>query len=358
MSDLSSSFGDSTFDDAFDASDFSEEPGVRSTVFITDVVDAFEDAGIPYVTLNGWKTRGRSSGQGFRAAPRGIIVHHTASQTSLDNDVNYMTYNAQYSPIANLYIGRGGEVVVMAAGGCNHAGSGSGTSWGSSVPENSANSYAIGIECGNNGVGEYWPQAQRERLIQVCAVLMDRYAIPINELRAHFEWAPWRKIDPAGPPAPYFQLPNDSSRRWNMDSFRHAVTIYDPHTEEYVKTNEFAVLTAPQRLVDSRDFGLEDGRVGSDLPGDRDSITITIPNWTDEVAVEVTITLVDPRRYGFATAWNGVGNPPTASSCNTQAGIAAIANTTTVALNGDTFEIFVKGDSHIVVDLVGVYFNR
>jgi len=220
-------FGDDGFEDGFDLSDLNV--GVQSMsssgFYLDDIVHVLENAGIPTLAEPGWPRRGRSGGSGLKGPPRGIIVHHTASQTSAQNDVNYITYNAQYAPISQLYISREGVVHVCAGGGANHAGSGSGEWWGSSVPNDSANSYTIGIECGNNGVGEFWPEVQRRRMVEVCAILANHYDVPIDEVRAHYEWAPDRKIDPAGPPEPYMH-PTDGSRRWDMNRFRADVTAW------------------------------------------------------------------------------------------------------------------------------------
>jgi hypothetical protein len=83
------------------------------------------------------------------------------------------------------------------------------------------NSSAIGIEAGNNGVGETWTPVQQDTFVALCRVLCDSYGIPIDHVHAHFEWAPSRKIDPAG-----------NSRyaaggaSWDMDAFRGDVHYY------------------------------------------------------------------------------------------------------------------------------------
>ena len=341
-------FGDISADDFFDASDYQSEPSTQANIFLTDLPDIFEGAEIPFTELDGWRTRGRRGGEGFKAGPLAITVHHTASNTSEANDVNYMTFNAQYRPIANLYIGREGQVVIMTGGASNHAGSGSGVPWGSVVPDNSMNSYGIGIECANNGVGQSWSQAQRDRIVQVCAVLAAAYNIPLLEVHAHYEWAPWRKIDPAGPPAPDYMLPSDGSLRWDMPKFRADVAAYQTPGDS-VMSDVTEILNPARRLLDSRDFGQEDGRIPAE-----GVTTITVPNAGDAVAAMVTITAVDPDGAGFMTVWAGGSRPEV--SCLNYVDRQTIANTTTVPLtDAGKFQLFSKADSHVVVDLVALY---
>ena len=57
--------------------------------------------------------------------------------------------------MANLYLDRGGTWWVLAAGATNT--NGKGGPWGP-IPANSANSRVIGIEAGNNGIGEPGPR--------------------------------------------------------------------------------------------------------------------------------------------------------------------------------------------------------
>ena len=144
------------------------------------------------------------------------MVHHTASGAGSDGqaDVNYCCYGSADEPLANLYLNRAGKVWVMAAGATNTNGSGH-DSWGGGVPDDSMNTHAIGIEAANNGTGEVWPQAQQEAYAKLVQALQDAYLIGTNNVREHAEWAPGRKIDPAGPSR------WASSGTWNGNNFRN-----------------------------------------------------------------------------------------------------------------------------------------
>jgi hypothetical protein len=61
------------------------------------------------------------------------------------------------------------------------------------------NSHAIGVEIGNDGRGERYTWPQQESVLKVGTALSLAYGIRSDHHRAHFEWAPGRKIDPAGP---------------------------------------------------------------------------------------------------------------------------------------------------------------
>jgi len=122
--------------------------------------------------------------------------------------------------VANLYLDRQGIVYVMAAGATNTNGSGGPLD---NVPADSMNSYAIGIEAGNDGVGEPWPHAQQAGYVQLVNALRGAYGIPTGHVRAHFEWAPSRKVDPAGPSQWSKPSGGGSGNMWNMDAFRASV---------------------------------------------------------------------------------------------------------------------------------------
>lgn len=191
-------------------------------MFLLGLASVLRANGLHVVEVAGWQSRTRSSEpNGYRGgAPSHVMVHHTASPPSTDGaqDVNYII-SAPTAPIANLYIDRRGRVHVIAAGPTNTNGKGSSAPWGGGVPVDSMNSWAIGIECANNGVGEPWPAVQTDALMDTCAALCVAYAIPVHHVRGHKEWAPGRKIDPAGP------SPWSSGNVWNMDAFRGSVAL-------------------------------------------------------------------------------------------------------------------------------------
>ena len=185
--------------------------------YLTDLATVLRGAGLHVTEVDGWHGRARSSGGYSSGRPTHVMVHHTASGPSSDGwpDVNYMTYSADARPVANLYVNRAGEWWVMAAGATNTNGSGGPLD---NVPADSMNTHAIGIEAGNGGTGEEWPDAQQTAYLTACSALCRHYGIPAGHVRAHSEWAPGRKVDPAGPSrwAPF-------GGTWPMDGFRSDV---------------------------------------------------------------------------------------------------------------------------------------
>ena len=193
-------------------------PTAATARFLTDLADVLRQAGLEVNEYAGWQQRSRSGG-GYAGAPVGIIVHHTASGQGSDgqNDASYMTERCEVAPMANLYLERSGRWWVLAAGATNT--NGKGGPWGR-IPANSANSKVIGIEAGNNGIGEAWPEGMQESYTTGVAALAKHYRVDTANVLAHHEWAPSRKVDPAGPSR--FGSINHSGS-WNMDVFRNEV---------------------------------------------------------------------------------------------------------------------------------------
>ena len=199
-----------------------------STHGFPNVVDVLRAAGVNVVEFEGWRNRSRSSG-GFNNL-MGILDHHTASQTTPANDLNYMVYGSPDAPVSNGLLDRTGTFTIIAAGASNHGGRGGGSAdgggetWVTSrgpVPPDASNSNCFGIECANNGVGEPYPVAQQDAYIKMNRALVDAYGmVPSMDIRSHAEWTPPRKIDPRGPSR---WQPANSSSPWNMNAFRDEV---------------------------------------------------------------------------------------------------------------------------------------
>lgn len=192
--------------------------------YLTDLAQVCRSIGYPVHEENGWQTRARSSGGYNAGLPNHVMCHHTASGPSSDgqSDVNYMCYGSDNRPVANLYLSRKGEIWVMAGGATNTNGKGH-DYWGGGVPNDSMNSYAIGIEAANNGVGEPWPEIQQMVYVELVNQLCAHYGIPNSHVRAHFEWAPDRKIDPAG--QSWYAT---GSNKWDMNMFRNDCSALGP----------------------------------------------------------------------------------------------------------------------------------
>src|SRR4029077_16497252 len=134
-----------------------------------------------------------------------------------DGDVAYIAHNAADAPLANLYLSRSGDVYVIAAGATNTNGAGS-APWPGGCPDDSMNTHAIGIEGASQGTGEAWPIGQQVAYTDMCAALCAAYSIDVDHVRAHFEWAPDRKIDPAGQ-----SMYASGASSWDMGVFRDDV---------------------------------------------------------------------------------------------------------------------------------------
>ena len=152
---------------------------------------------------DGWRTRGRP----YNFYPRGVLVHHTASGAQSGNfaSENIVTFGRSDlpGPLSQILLGRDGKVKVIAAGYSNHAGYG-GPHQG--IPANMGNTYLIGIEAENNGLGEPWSKQQLNAYYRLCAALLDWINVKdVNKVFAHKEWASGRKIDPAGINMDYFR---------------------------------------------------------------------------------------------------------------------------------------------------------
>lgn len=167
-------------------------------IWLVDLADIVNDAGIACRTWKGWETRSRKSG-GYEQL-WAVFVHHTASNASPDNDCRYMWENATDRPIGALYLARDGTVTVGAAGATNTQGKGGPckTSKGT-IPADQGNTYGLAVEAANAGTGEAWPTVQQDTYLTLCAALCAAYGLNVaTDICSHWEWTPGRKIDPAG----------------------------------------------------------------------------------------------------------------------------------------------------------------
>lgn len=201
---------------------------------LTDLADVMRSTGFHVVELAGWQTRSRAnnSGRYLNGRPTHIMVHHTASPATSHNttarelsEAKYCGINHPDKPVSNLYLGPSGIWYILAAGPSNTNGLGRDW-WGGGVPDNSMNSYAIAIEAGNDGVGELWPEVMLDSYVKGCYALCRAYDIPAHRVRAHFEWAPTRKIDPAAGRTSNRFNSGDRNGKFDMNKFRDEVNHY------------------------------------------------------------------------------------------------------------------------------------
>jgi len=190
------------------------------TIWLTKLAEVARRTGFPVVEVPGWQSRSRSSG-GLDTF-HGFSEHHTAESPMMDGaqSSNYQCFNASAKPISNAYVSRVPKIYIHAAGATNT--SGAGGPW-RKIPLNAANSNSFGLEIGNNGTGEVWPVDQQLCVVAFTAEMYLEYGAAlgwsIDDIFAHFEYAPTRKIDPWGP-----SMFNDYLRtKWNMNTFREAV---------------------------------------------------------------------------------------------------------------------------------------
>ena len=180
-------------------------------------------AGIPDVAwYPGWETRSRRSG-GFERL-LGVVCHHTATSASgsYEGYCRVAWTSHPERPVANINLGRNGEITVGVAGASNHAGKGGPRQFSKgSAGRDQGNINLIGIEALNTGVGEPWPDVQQDRYLALVAALNAGYgfAAATDEV-SHHEWTPSRKIDPAGPSR--FGSINRSGT-WDMNIFRSSI---------------------------------------------------------------------------------------------------------------------------------------
>jgi hypothetical protein len=189
--------------------------------YLVELADWLRQAGVRVVEYDGWQTRARSSGGYADGRPWGVMWHHTASSTSPENDASYMCHGSDSRPVANLLVARDGVVWVLAAGATNTNGKGGPWTWSrGTVPLDSMNTYAVGVEIANNGVGEPFPAVQVDAAFAVSTTLAARLGLPASDVCTHQRYAPDRKIDPSTAAAvqgSWRPRSSTSSGTWNLD---------------------------------------------------------------------------------------------------------------------------------------------
>ena len=311
--------------------------------YLTEMAQVLRGAGLPVKEVSGWQTRARGSG-GYDGNPSHIMVHHTASNTSAERDVQLMTFELQYAPLANLYIARDGVVWVMAGGATNTNGTGH-DSWGGGVPNNGMNRVAIGIEIGNTGVGELYPTAQQNSTMTATKALMAQYGIDANRVRAHFEWSPGRKIDPYGPS----RWNGHTNNYWNMAAFRGEAA--EPTGPTPLPPGDDMIHPiAPYRNSDTRAFGGPgidanvDHRFGIDYR--------KVP--ADAKAVALMVAVVPSGRSGWCDV-RPDGQPFQGTSTVNYGESGASNGSIVVGVKDLHFLVRLSQKAHVIVDVTGYW---
>ena len=203
-----------------------------SYVWLTDLDVALNNAGVPFVEVNehpadytgssSWRERGRPASTGQWYA-QGTLCHHTASPagTSDEAELNAILWGNSEAPgpISQFFVGRTGTIYLLAAGRANHGGRGIRPGHDAACAD--MNAWLLGIEAGNNGVGERWPEAQTLAYARLVAALHVHYQWPRSECYLHATTGPPSggcnsKIDPAGP----WEREPDNGGTWNLETWR------------------------------------------------------------------------------------------------------------------------------------------
>jgi hypothetical protein len=166
------------------------------------LVAAARATGYPVVELRGW--RGHNHGP-MASHIYGVMCHHTAGPDPYPGARNdFPSINVVRNgrtglpgPLAQLGLGWNGTIYLVSDGLAYHGGSGA---WRGV----SGNSRFIGIEAEDAGDGD-WAPAQLDCYPRLVAALMDWLNQDAGWVCGHKEYAPRRKIDPAGIDMPRFR---------------------------------------------------------------------------------------------------------------------------------------------------------
>lgn len=161
---------------------------------LTWLASVLRDAGLKTIEKPGWQTRGHGDMKGVR----GILCHHTAEAIDANTDpVSDLLMRGRpdlEGPLAQLGLGQDGTYYIIAAGKAYHAGTGA---WKPMGLLDNGNSWLIGIEAENNGLGEKWPDVQMDAYARGAAALAKHAGLKVDAIIGHKEYAPKRKTDPS-----------------------------------------------------------------------------------------------------------------------------------------------------------------
>ena len=203
------------------------------------IADVLRAAGLNVVEQPGWETRGKDF-----VSIDGHMAHHTASPKTSTLAVNLSVVTngnaVAPGPIANVLLWRDGTYYVIASGRCNHAGKGV-LPW---VAQDQGNTHLLSTEAVNDGIGELWAPAMVEAYEIGTAAMLRHLGLDSSRATTHAEYAPTRKIDPAGPTGGRIAtLPGRSTwlpvswRERIADRLRPPPPIVDPDPLEDTRVN-------------------------------------------------------------------------------------------------------------------------
>lgn len=199
-------------------------------IYYTDMVAAAKAGGVPVrenAITDGWQERARSSG-GYPEPPKGVWWHHTASDTTPENDLTYMIDTCDDAPVGSWLVDREGWAYPIAAGASNCAGKGGPATFSRGVvPQDQGNTGGWQIEIANNGLGEPYSEAQLNTVFALSNVLNALAGNQATDVITHALGAgdgyTDRKIDPATAAAvqgPWDPRSTNSSGTWSLADLR------------------------------------------------------------------------------------------------------------------------------------------
>lgn len=162
------------------------------TFSLTWMPAVLEAAGLKVAVVPGWESRGRRE----MGTVLGVMCHHTVGR----RDGNMPSLRTLIEgrpdlpgPLSQLGLGRDGTYYVIAAGRCNHAGTGN---W-RGLTDGNAN--FIGIEGENTGRADDlpWPDVQLDAYRRGAAAILTHVGRTADFCAGHKEYAPDRKPDPS-----------------------------------------------------------------------------------------------------------------------------------------------------------------
>ena len=204
------------------------------------IPDALADHGLHVIRQANWDLRGDPDG--FN--PHGVVCHHTASNATAGNAPSLgICINGRPDlpgPLCHVLLARDATAYVIASGRANHAGAGG---WRGL----SGNSSVLGIEVENNGVGEPWTDQLLDAFARCCAALLEGMGDDTADYCClHREWAPTRKIDPAGPGFPQDGNAWRARVQAALDNTGD-LTIMDADTRSYLDAHFLAQVIATKQ---------------------------------------------------------------------------------------------------------------
>ncbi len=193
---------------------------------------------------------------------------------------------------------------------------------------------------------------QLDAYVTMCRTLCHRLDLdPATDIMSHFEWAPGRKIDPAGPPSPF--AGDNQWQMWDMDKFRAAVTARPTPPPPVEEETVLTTYSPKPRLVNTRTG--KGGRLGQLGPGEE--LIVGVPAGRDEqpaTAAIVTVTTADATERGYIQV-DGIRFGE-ASDGNYQPGDIE-ATPALVSIDPDIGGFRLRnthGTVHVLVDLAGI----